>query len=357
MSSRLLSRNSNYIESQRNYSCDYSQGESKSINMTISGKFLSKYKSFKVDCSLLDSYPQMDEIASLESFIKKNENTDLNIIIGSGANGIIQNLVKLLFGKNKGNLVTPYYSFGQAEYAVTSYGSTTRRVYNDNYKIDFHKMLLSVDKSTRMVYICNPNNPTGLYASNKDIINFAKLINIPLVVDESGIEFTGKKSLLHERLLPENIIVIRSFSKAYGLSNLRVGYLACSNDFADIYRLNNTINECSGLSCSIIYKVIRKMLKRVNKSIKNVLKQREYLVIELKKLNIDVVNSSSDIIMTKTTFSDDFIDCLANNDISIIVVENELEKKHMRIAVQEKSQNKKFIKKLSDCISERGGVL
>ena len=233
MFTQLFLKNKDYIISNRDYTFDYSNGLTRKIDMTLSGKYLSNYN-MKIDTTILDRYPSKHDINKLINEIKKQENINREIIIGNGANGILQNIIKMIF-IDKGNLVTPFYTFDEAEFAVTSLNGYTKRVYLDKYRIDFNKLYKSIDCKTRMIYICNPNNPTGICIESKEIIEFSKKIKNPVIVDESGIEFTNKKSILDYNDLPNNLLVIRSFSKAYGIANLRIGYLVCTKEFKELY--------------------------------------------------------------------------------------------------------------------------
>ena len=134
-----LLKNSNYVVSKRNFLSDYSRIESKKIDMTLSGKFLSSYGKLKINSNEFDKYPSHDEINKLEQEIKNHENIQQEIILGAGANGILQNIIKLFFVK-RGNLVTSFYTFNQVEFGVTSFNGKTYRVFTDNYKINFNKI-------------------------------------------------------------------------------------------------------------------------------------------------------------------------------------------------------------------------
>lgn len=96
-----LLKNSNYVVSKRNFLSDYSRIESKKIDMTLSGKFLSSYGKLKINSKEFDKYPSHDEINKLEQEIKNHENIQQEIILGAGANGILQNIIKLFLLKEE----------------------------------------------------------------------------------------------------------------------------------------------------------------------------------------------------------------------------------------------------------------
>jgi histidinol-phosphate aminotransferase len=339
-------KNSNYLISKRNYNDDYSNIESLKIDMTMSGKYLSDYPKFDFDTKKFCEYPMHKEIRSLELNLKKIFKIKKRVIIGSGSNGILQNLVKIFF-KNGGNLVTPYLTFNQVEYAVSSMNCYTRRVYMKDYKINFSRLYKSIDENTKMVYICNPNNPTGLICSNNDILDLASKIKCMLVVDESAIEFSNIRSLV-EFNFPSNILIVRTFSKAYGLANLRVGYLICDSKVEKLYKENITVNEVSGISCILAKKVLDSSNYQENVFLIN--KEKEYLINEFKRLGIECYNSQSNTLLTKNSFDCNLLKKLCENEISILPVHSQNGKIEIRIAVQDHKTNKEFIERFTKCL-------
>ena len=331
MSSRLLPKN-NYLISQRNYLEDYFNGEKKEIDMTISGKFIVPFPEFNIDVRY-DRYLESTEIDELIALIRNKYAIKNEIVIGAGSNGLLQNILKVLMHQG-GNLVTPFYSFDEAEYACSSYECFTKRVFCKNYEIDFEGLENAIDINTKCVYICN--NPTGIYEDANKIITFSKKVKVPVIVDESCIDFSLEKSVLDFEY-PRNIIVLRTFSKAFGLANLRIGFMICNEDFKKEYLKKVTINEVSSIAVRCAKKMINN--KAVDKNIKKVIKERERLKKELSSLKIECIDSSSSILLTKKSFK-------IGDRISLVNVYDENNELHYRIAIQEESVNEEFIREL-----------
>ena len=96
--------------------------------MRISGKYLAHSSNFVIKSSL-DSYPSRIKEKELEQLIKDRYKIKNDIILGNGSNALLQNIIKILFSKcEKANLVTPFYTFDQAEYGVTSVNCKTKRI-------------------------------------------------------------------------------------------------------------------------------------------------------------------------------------------------------------------------------------
>lgn len=343
----------NYVESSRNFSDDYANIDSRKIDMTLSGKYLYKYPNFEVDLKQLCLYPSKYDAFELIEMIRKKFKIKNSIVLGPGSNGILQNIIKISMKKGD-NLVTPFYTFNQAEYAATSLGCKTRRVKCKNYQIDFEALEKSIDSKTKIIYICNPNNPTGIYVSSKKIIEFAKKIDSTVIIDESGIDFTTKKSILDYNNIPSNIIVLRSFSKAYGLANMRIGYMCCSSEFEKKYINNTTINEYSGLSVSFAIKML-KNYDYVKKNVELINKEKNKIINQLKKFGIETIKSDSNTIMSKTIIGEKLVNELFDEDVSLIKVYDEAYNIHFRIAVQDVESNDIFVEKIRKIKSKMEG--
>ena len=168
-----------------------------------------------------------------------------------------------------------------------------------NFKIPTIKLLNKyVTKDTKIIYICNPNNPTGNFiATNQEIEQLLKL-NLIIVVDEAYFEFSGKTaiSLLKKN---ENLIILRSFSKTFGLAGLRVAYTLSSPKIIDYLNriedslevFNTSTPSLAGAIASIEnYQVIKKNIEKINNT-------KRLLVEKLNEINILTYPSFTSFIM------------------------------------------------------------
>lgn len=329
------------LEKNNNFLNDYSLNTEKPLNFAISGKMLVKYPVLQLDSMLnsLDSYTCDKEENMLKKKISYKYNLDTrNIILGCGANGILQNLINMFFTSKQDNLVTPFYTFSQAIYGVNSRGGKVRlaKVRKD-FTIDIENLKKSINKNTKMVFICNPNNPTGLILDPKEIIAFAKTLTIPFVVSEASIAFSDKQSLLYCHDLPENLIVLRSFSKEYGLSGIRLGYAYMSDSFKNKYLQKSPTNQTSLISIIIANKVFS--LKEVEKNIEIVKINRSFLFSSLKNLGIPCLDSQSNTIMISKPLNEKIFTSLAQKGISVTKIKGINGELFMRISVLNKKEN------------------
>ena len=185
-------------------------------------------------------------------------------------------------------------------------GATSKLVKEDeNYKVNTSSILNEVNPSTKIIYLANPNNPTGTYLSRSEIVNLLKELpkNIIVVLDGAYAEYVMKKdyyagfSLVDEY---ENIIITRTFSKAYGLAGLRIGWCYSSEKVANI--LNKVKGPFNTQSISQELAIIalddKEYLKKVinyNQEIKSWFEE------ELKKLKIRALPSEGNFSFIETS--------------------------------------------------------
>ena len=149
-----------------------------------------------------------------------------NILVSAGSSFLLELITKYV-SLDKGHIIIPDPSFTIFAPIAEFLGMSKSVIpLNDKKKIDLEKMKSSIQKDTKLIYICNPNNPTGDLLSRHEIENFIKSIpdNIIVLVDEAYIEFTTQKSVSDLVDVYKNLIITRTFSKLYGFAGARLGY-------------------------------------------------------------------------------------------------------------------------------------
>lgn len=154
--------------------------------------------------------------------------TQSQLMIGNGSDEIIQILCRTFLEPNT-NAVAATHTFSQYKHNAIIEGAETKEIPLVNGYHDYEKMIEAIDESTRILWICNPNNPTGTYLEGNAIEDIMKKVpnHVLVVLDEAYFEYVqiekryDSKNLVQQY---ENVIVLRTFSKAYGLAALRVGY-------------------------------------------------------------------------------------------------------------------------------------
>ena len=186
----------------------------------------------------LARYPDGNGFALKEALAKKFDISREQITLGNGSNDVLVLLA--------GAFLTPEVSAVYSEYAFVVYpiavkatGAEARVIPAKNWGHDLPAMAAAIDDSTRIVFLANPNNPTGTRFGEKVFREFMAQVpeQVLVVLDEAYFEYqAGKKRLDGIGLLPEypNLVVTRTFSKAYGLAGARVGYGVSHPRVADV---------------------------------------------------------------------------------------------------------------------------
>lgn len=156
-----------------------------------------------------------------------NVNED-QLVFGGGSDEIIQ-IITRAFLSTDANTVMAKPTFTQYKHHSLIEGAEIREVETVNGHHQLDKMLEAIDDNTRIVWLCSPDNPSGTYISEKSFTSFMNKCSkdVLVVLDEAYIEFVDPEKRFNsvDHLATyENLIILRTFSKAYGLAGLRIGY-------------------------------------------------------------------------------------------------------------------------------------
>ncbi|WP_148715222.1 histidinol-phosphate transaminase [Chitinolyticbacter meiyuanensis] len=160
------------------------------------------------------------------------------IVLGNGSNDILE-LIARAFLTPGDSAVYSQYAFAVYPLAIQACGATGIQVRAVDYGHDLEAMRAAIQPNTKIVWIANPNNPTGTLARPGDLIEFLELCpeHVLVVLDEAYTEYLPREkrsdSIAWLAQFP-NLIVVRTFSKAYGLAGLRVGFGLASPEVADV---------------------------------------------------------------------------------------------------------------------------
>lgn len=182
----------------------------------------------------LHLYPRGDAPKLIDAITKKFGVKTSQIIIGNGSDEIID-MVGKAFIRQCDNCVGITPTFSVYKFTTLSNGADFVGVGTGDAKTSLDDLAKAINEKTRVAFVCNPNNPTGLYYSEAELRAFLKKVpaNVLVFLDEAYAEFaTASDYPDSTKLLAEfpNLFVNRTFSKIYGLAGLRVGYAMASED-------------------------------------------------------------------------------------------------------------------------------
>lgn len=178
-----------------------------------------------------DGYARMlrEKVAQQQNVSEKQ------IIFGNGSDEVILILCRSLLSPGD-NIVTAVPTFPQYKHNAVIEGAEVKEVPLSEGVHDLDEMLAAIDENTKIVFVCNPNNPSGTYVNSERLKAFMKQVpeHILVVSDEAYFEYVTAEdypdtlSMLGEY---NNLLILRTFSKAYGIASLRVGYGIGSEEF------------------------------------------------------------------------------------------------------------------------------
>ncbi|MCU1716532.1 histidinol-phosphate transaminase [Pseudomonas sp. 5P_3.1_Bac2] len=160
------------------------------------------------------------------------------VTLGNGSNDVLDLVARAYLAPGL-NAVFSQYAFAVYPIATQAVGAQGKVVPAKDYGHDLEAMLAAIDANTRVVFIANPNNPTGTWFGPDALARFLERVpsNVLVVLDEAYIEYAAGNELpdgLKYLAKYANLLVSRTFSKAYGLASLRVGYAISSAQVADV---------------------------------------------------------------------------------------------------------------------------
>ena len=180
--------------------------------------------------SYIDSCNRYPDSSGFELRTKLANRYDVeleNVIIGSGSEGIMSNIMRTFLHGND-RIISSKNSFIGFRVLADASGYDTTWVPMKKYHYDLDAIADKIDKYTKIIYLANPDNPTGTYFKKKQFDLFMEKVpdRVLIILDEAYYEYTGDLNDYPNSMLYryDNIITLRTFSKVYGLAGFRVGY-------------------------------------------------------------------------------------------------------------------------------------
>lgn len=302
-----------------------------------------------------DKYPDIHSRKLISSLSCHEEVSEDWIFCSNGAAEAIYRIT--LYLKPKSALLTAP-TFGEYEQALKTVG-TNIKYYNLREKNKFkitEDILLSITHDIDIIFICNPNNPTGQITSNillEKIINYCKNTNTVVVIDECFIDFVKNnekysvKKLLNKY---DNLIILKAFTKIYAMAGIRLGYCLSSNK--ELIHSLKAYGPPWNISTIAQYAGVEALKEKeyLKETVKYIEEQRNYLVEELNKLYIKTFEGYANYIFFKFTENIYLYEELLKRGILIRPCSNykNLNSEYFRIAVKSEEDNKILINKIQE---------
>lgn len=276
------------------------------------------------------------------------------IVCGAGSDELLQLLTSAYVGEGD-NIIMSAHGFVVYAIAAMSCGAEPRFAPEKNLTTDVDAMLELVDERTRMVFIANPNNPTGTYVPDADIRRLREALreDIILVIDAAYAEFMEEGDYADGAALVAeypNVVMTRTFSKIYGLAAVRLGWAYCPPLIADVLnRIRGPFNvsmaaQAAGVAALEDQDFVRRNLVH-NRA------ERDYLQQQVGGLGLEFVPSYGNFILVKFPNepgknADDVLSYLKAGGVIVREMGGYGLGEYLRVSVGSKAGNRKFIELL-----------
>ena len=257
--------------------------------------FINKIKN-KINSNYLNTYPEVEPLYKI--FSQKLKLDREMLVLTAGSDMAIRNCFELLV-KPRDKIITIFPTYGMVDvYAKLFDANQVRINFNKKLELDINKLVREIDYKTKLIIIANPNSPTGTIIENKQIVNIfkkAKKFNCYVLIDEAYYGFYDFTVLSYLKKF-SNLIILRTFSKAYGLAGCRVGFIIANKSIAKRLYKFRPMYEINFISVLIV-KEILKNKTILKKNIKETKKGKEYLVKNLNRLGFNYHNSFANLLL------------------------------------------------------------
>lgn len=294
-------------------------------------------------------YPDPYQSALKEEIAKIKQVRPAQIFLGNGSDEAIDLLYRAFCNPGKDNVILLPPTYGMYEVSANINDVEIRKVaLTEDFQLQPEKILAAADTNSKILFICSPNNPSANKVKREDVLFLLKNFKGLVVVDEAYIDFSDEPSFTTELDNFPNLLVMQTFSKAWGLASLRLGMAFASEEIIRILNKIKPPYNISGLTQETVLKAIQDKAK-VEGMIKDILTEREFLKGELEKLSFvqKIHPSHANFLLVKIPHANQVYDDLiaekviVRNRAKVLLCEDCL-----RITVGTRTENEALLKSL-----------
>lgn len=275
------------------------------------------------------------------------------LTLGNGSNDVLD-IISRCFSGPGDEVIFSQYAFAIYYLSTLSVGATPVITPAQDWGHDLEAMLAAITPKTKLIFVANPNNPTGTCLSGADLENFLDKVpeNIVVVLDEAYMEFAGHADSpwkeKYEQALPwlqqyPNLIVTRTFSKAYGLASFRVGFSASSPEIADILnRVRQPFNNSIlAMETAVVALDDQEFIEKV---VQNNWQGMDSVISGCEQLGLSYIPSAGNFICIEVgEQADQIFDQLLYQGVITRPIANYKMPNHLRVSIGSEEENQRMI--------------
>lgn len=241
------------------------------------------------------------------------------IFLGNGSDEAIDLLIRAFCRPGKDNVILLPPTYGMYEVSAEINDIQIKKVsLSPDYQLRPEAILAAIDEFTKIIFICSPNNPSGNKVVREDIRKILENFKGLVVVDEAYTDFSDEPSFTTELDQYPNLLVMQTFSKAWGLASLRLGMAFASTQIIKILNLIKPPYNISGLTQLKALEALEAKGK-MESLVKDILLERDYLWQELTHLEfvLHIYPSQANFLLVKVPAARKIYDFLIDNQIIV----------------------------------------
>lgn len=243
--------------------------------------------------------PLQSEVKSLLAPLKNVRPEQ--IFLGNGSDEAIDLVYRIFCRPGIDNVVAPAPTYGMYQVCADINDIEYRAVpLKADYQLDMEAMKQAIDENTKAIWLCSPNNPTGNVFAKEDLLWFLDNAEAMIVVDEAYIDFSDKGTMVEMLDKYPNLIVLQTFSKAWGQAAIRLGIAMASEEVISLYNKVKYPYNVNILTQQQALKVLGNVAKKESQ-VKEILAQRDVLKNLLLSLSCveEIYPSDSNFLLVK----------------------------------------------------------
>lgn len=233
----------------------------------------------------VNRYPDPQQ-ATVKSVLAQQNGVDKNqILLGNGSDEVLDLLFRAFCEPKKDNVITLPPTYGMYGVLANLNAIENREILlSEDFQPQLEVIMKAVDKNTKMIFLCSPNNPTGNSFSEESVQYLLDNFNGLVVIDEAYIDFSDKASWIQKINTYPNLIITQTLSKAYGLAGIRLGICYAS---AAIIGVLNKIKPPYNVNELTQQRALDRLANpiKIKEEINSIIEQREQLLKVLNEVN------------------------------------------------------------------------
>jgi len=249
----------------------------------------------------LNRYPDPQQKILKQAIGKMKNVLAENIFIGTGSDEAIDLLFRGFCEPRIDNTIIMPPTYGMYEVCARLNDIAIDEIaLKADFEMDLEQIFSKISEQTKLIFVCSPNNPTANIFNRDDITALLKTFPGLVVVDEAYIDFSAQKSWLEEINNYDNLVVLQTFSKAWGMANVRMGMAYAQKEIIDVLSAIKYPYNINGITQQVVLDSLKNVHKKES-MVKEIVEQRDIIMAELRKLKmvLQVFPSETNFILAR----------------------------------------------------------